>query len=243
MTNELIYIIVAAAVGFLSSYLIEKYRERIAHEKEESEWTRQEILAHHAFLSSDPYDEAKLCPIARVIISTEGEHIKVEKIPEPSERIKSVQEIRVPTIVEPSGLPHSITGKPEVETPVIRRFYRLDSHDYAWYWRDTRDELRLLGKVITIGRNNDNDIVLFSTQVSRHHAVIRYEPVGYVFYDFALTNTTKINDLEVPYFKVLKDGDVLEIGTFLLEYQQASLSTEETKRNITREYASRLENS
>jgi len=65
--------------------------------------------------------------------------------------------------------------------------------------------------VTTIGRHEDNDIVLKDSSVSKHHAKIRYEEDGYFIYDFASTNGTRVNGFKV-YRKRIRDGDIVEIG-------------------------------
>jgi len=65
--------------------------------------------------------------------------------------------------------------------------------------------------VTSIGRREDNDIVLSDPSVSGHHAKIRFEDDGYFIYDFASTNGTRVNGHKT-YRKRIKDGDIIEIG-------------------------------
>lgn len=65
--------------------------------------------------------------------------------------------------------------------------------------------------VSSIGRHEDNDIVLTDPSVSGHHAKIRFEEDGYFIYDFASTNGTRVNGQKI-YRKRIKDGDIIEIG-------------------------------
>jgi hypothetical protein len=65
--------------------------------------------------------------------------------------------------------------------------------------------------VTSIGRHEDNQIVLKDPSVSGHHAKIRLEEDGFFIYDFASTNGTRVNG-QKTYRKRIKDGDVIEIG-------------------------------
>ncbi|MEP6801946.1 MAG: adenylate/guanylate cyclase domain-containing protein [Acidobacteriota bacterium] len=71
----------------------------------------------------------------------------------------------------------------------------------------------------SIGRSNENDIVLNDFSVSRRHALLKREPEGWVVYDNQSTNGVKVNDRLVPR-SVVVDGDQLSIGTFQLRLRQ-----------------------
>jgi adenylate cyclase len=77
----------------------------------------------------------------------------------------------------------------------------------------------LLSDEASIGRANDNDIVLNDFSVSRRHAFLRLEPEGWVVYDNQSTNGVKVNDQPVPQ-SVVADGDAITIGTFLLRFRE-----------------------
>ena len=82
-------------------------------------------------------------------------------------------------------------------------------------------------RVTSIGRHEDNEIVLRDPSVSGHHAKIRLEEDGFFIYDFASTNGTRVNGHKT-YRKRIKDGDIIEIGqpafTFLTKKKQPSFS-------------------
>ena len=65
--------------------------------------------------------------------------------------------------------------------------------------------------VTSIGRHEDNDIVLSDPSISGHHAKIRFEEDGYFIYDFASTNGTRVNGRKI-YRKRIDDGDIIQIG-------------------------------
>jgi len=71
----------------------------------------------------------------------------------------------------------------------------------------------------SIGRSNENDIVLNDFSVSRRHALLKREPEGWVVYDNQSTNGVKVNERLVPR-SVVNDGDQLSIGTFQLRLRQ-----------------------
>ena len=69
---------------------------------------------------------------------------------------------------------------------------------------------------INLGRDESNDIVLADENVSRHHAVIEVgEKV--VIEDQESTNGSRVNDEEVNRVE-LKNGDLIQIGSFILKY-------------------------
>ncbi|HAJ06105.1 MAG TPA: hypothetical protein DCL76_06080, partial [Chloroflexi bacterium] len=65
--------------------------------------------------------------------------------------------------------------------------------------------------LITIGRHLDNDIIIESTKVSRHHAQIRLKLDEWVLYDTNSTLGTIINNQPIKE-QVLENGDVIEIA-------------------------------
>src|SRR5215471_3024586 len=71
----------------------------------------------------------------------------------------------------------------------------------------------------TIGRSNDNDIVLNDFSVSRRHAVLRKEAAGWVIHDNQSTNGVRINDKLVASARVA-DGDAATVGTFVLRFRE-----------------------
>ena len=70
----------------------------------------------------------------------------------------------------------------------------------------------------TIGRALDNDLVLESTDVSRHHARIEYRDGRYQIADLGSTNGTKVNGRPVHGSASLSDGDEIEFGSLQLRF-------------------------
>jgi serine/threonine protein kinase len=104
----------------------------------------------------------------------------------------------------------------------LRRLYPLaglklltqDEHEYS-----------LRGPVTSLGRNPDNTIVLEDSQVSRYHAVIRFQAAAWLITDQGSTNGTFINDKALAPHQphILQPGDVLRLGS------QTTLHVRESK--------------
>src|SRR5215471_14981172 len=88
------------------------------------------------------------------------------------------------------------------------------------YETDGRPQVFSLTKLeASIGRANDNDIVLNDFSVSRRHALLKKESAGWVLYDNQSTNGIRVNDKPVPR-SAIGDGDQALIGTFLLRFRE-----------------------
>jgi adenylate cyclase len=83
----------------------------------------------------------------------------------------------------------------------------------------------------SIGRSNDNDIVLNDFSVSRRHAFLKREADGWVVYDNQSTNGVKVNDRPVPRAPVA-DGDEISIGTFVLRFREEKETPVSAKRSL-----------
>ena len=65
----------------------------------------------------------------------------------------------------------------------------------------------------TIGRSDDNDIVVATEAVSRYHAVIERVPEGYwVIRDNQSKNGVQVNGIQIEEAR-LREGDVVQVGT------------------------------
>jgi len=84
-------------------------------------------------------------------------------------------------------------------------------------------------EVASIGRANDNDIILNDFSVSRRHAYLKKEDGGWVLYDNGSTNGVRVNDTAVPR-AVVKDGDQVLIGTFVLRFRDEPTEDVKPKR-------------
>ena len=64
----------------------------------------------------------------------------------------------------------------------------------------------------TIGRNDENDIVLSDTFVSAEHAKVSWNGRGWVLQDLGSTNGTRVNGKPVQRAVAIAPGDVVEFG-------------------------------
>jgi len=64
---------------------------------------------------------------------------------------------------------------------------------------------------ITIGRSNDNNLILFDTSISRHHAQIKNTKEGYLLTDLGSYNGIKVNEKSIQSI-LLKNNDKIKIG-------------------------------
>ena len=76
-------------------------------------------------------------------------------------------------------------------------------------------------KRITIGRTNDNDIVLENRGVSRKHAIIEFNDNAAVIIDNESLNGTFVNNRKITE-EVLRDSDIITIGKYQLIYNSES---------------------
>ncbi|MEW6050070.1 MAG: FHA domain-containing protein [Candidatus Zixiibacteriota bacterium] len=74
-------------------------------------------------------------------------------------------------------------------------------------------------KRVTIGRTNDNDIVLENRGVSRKHAMIEFNNNAAVIIDNESLNGTFVNNRKITE-EVLRDKDVITIGKYSLIYNR-----------------------
>jgi two-component system cell cycle response regulator len=76
----------------------------------------------------------------------------------------------------------------------------------------------LVGKVLRIGRESANDIVLDDVGVSRTHARIERRADGWVLMDVGSTNGTLLNNQKLSRIRALENGDQLRFGSVILKY-------------------------
>ena len=74
-------------------------------------------------------------------------------------------------------------------------------------------------KVITIGRDTDNDIVVNDSKVSRHHLQIISEAGNFRIVDFNSTNGTFVNNKKISGETALLINDRVRIGNTVLPWQ------------------------
>ncbi len=73
-------------------------------------------------------------------------------------------------------------------------------------------------KVINMGRDSSNEIVIDDPKSSRQHAKIKLEGDNFVIYDLASSNGTFVNGEKITSVK-LNDGDEIKIGDTVLAFK------------------------
>jgi len=85
-------------------------------------------------------------------------------------------------------------------------------------WRDG-DEIKgqwsLAGPVTSIGRWEDNDLVIQDRWISRHHAEVRREDDRYVLHDLGSKNGTSVNGQRIAVPTALADGDQIQVAPLI----------------------------
>lgn len=65
--------------------------------------------------------------------------------------------------------------------------------------------------VLTIGRQLDNEIIIESSSVSRHHAQVKWRFGQFILHDLSSRTGTRVNG-QVVSDSILRPGDVIEVG-------------------------------
>lgn len=78
---------------------------------------------------------------------------------------------------------------------------------------------------ITLGRSEDNDLVLWDNRVSRHHCQIAPENGGWILVDLGSTHGTLVGRARVERH-TLRDGDQLQLGDALLSFALEDVGSE-----------------
>jgi len=76
---------------------------------------------------------------------------------------------------------------------------------------DSEREVEISGHAFTIGRQGDNDLVLFDNRISRRHAQIIQSPEGNVLEDCGSRHGTFVNGERID-SRLLKTGDQISLG-------------------------------
>jgi hypothetical protein len=74
------------------------------------------------------------------------------------------------------------------------------------------------GRVLTIGRSKQNDLILPVGMVSREHSRIQWSGSAFEIEDLGSSNGTYVNESEVKK-QALKDGDEIKIGPYNLTFR------------------------
>jgi Nif-specific regulatory protein len=87
---------------------------------------------------------------------------------------------------------------------------------------------------LRIGRDADLDVVLSDSKVSRHHATILCDPAGWVLVDAESRHGTFVNGERVARH-ALRDGDRLQIGATVLQFEHGEDTSQVALRIATTE--------
>jgi uncharacterized RDD family membrane protein YckC len=82
-----------------------------------------------------------------------------------------------------------------------------------------KKEIPIVSRVISIGRDPSNDLVLSDSMVSRRHAILEQRDNQYILRDNNSSNGTMVNGDRVESEKLLRDGDLVAIGSSRLLFQ------------------------
>ncbi len=95
---------------------------------------------------------------------------------------------------------------------------------------------------IVIGRAAGSDVQIPHRTVSVHHATIRHERAGYVFIDEGSTNGSEVNGNGVVTArpKVVRDGDQIVVGGFVLRFNAGVAIAQSTSAERTATLARRI---
>ncbi|MGM9539408.1 FHA domain-containing protein [Anaerovibrio sp.] len=74
------------------------------------------------------------------------------------------------------------------------------------------------GDSISIGRGDDNDIVIRDGYVSHRHALVELMNNLYVIEDLGSVNKTYVNGQEIAGRQYLQSGDIISIGTVTFQF-------------------------
>jgi len=83
-------------------------------------------------------------------------------------------------------------------------------------------EYRVKSAKATIGRQQDNDIVIYDLSASRTHAALEYDEISdqLVIRDLGSTNGTYVNQERLLKPQVLQPNDIIRIGDHVFDVSQ-----------------------
>lgn len=85
------------------------------------------------------------------------------------------------------------------------------------YGDDLGRKYNLVGRELSIGRSDSNDICVPQDSVSREHALVAFDDRGVQLTDNDSTNGTFVNDKRIQQIQ-LRDGDLVKIGRSIFKF-------------------------
>src|SRR6476660_2204724 len=79
---------------------------------------------------------------------------------------------------------------------------------------------------INVGRVQGNDLMLPKGNVSKHHARLLYRDGRFIVTDLKSTNGTYVNGRKIAQATIVREGDKIYIGDFVLRLDTAATSAE-----------------
>ena len=128
-----------------------------------------------------------------------------------------------PTTAQPAA---SQTGRPGGDASIL-------ATSMMKILRPGKSGLESTPGAVTIGRANDNDIVIPEVLASRHHATLIPTPGGTEIHDNRSINGTFVNGVRVD-AAALRDGDVVTIGNIDLVFHGGTLARRDQTATATR---------
>ncbi|KAJ1551354.1 hypothetical protein HK096_000791, partial [Nowakowskiella sp. JEL0078] len=113
-----------------------------------------------------------------------------------------------------------INDRPDGSQPARLVYYTVYGGRMNWNLSETEET--------TIGRKDDNKVVLSDVKISKYHASIKKSDKGYAIKDRKSSNGVKVNDKTIepnrPY--LLQDGDQILVGMITLNFYDKIQSTD-----------------
>lgn len=91
-------------------------------------------------------------------------------------------------------------------------FYKIGEEEHSF---------ELKSDVVSIGRMEGNDLILFDPTISRRHCLIEKREYGYFLKDLDSRNGLFVNGQKISE-RILKDGDEIRVGSFPLKYKEST---------------------
>src|ERR1700751_2537962 len=79
---------------------------------------------------------------------------------------------------------------------------------------------------INVGRVQGNDLMLPKGNVSKHHARLLYRDGRFIVTDLKSTNGTYVNGRKIAQATIVREGDKIYIGDFVLRIEPGACSAE-----------------
>src|SRR5258706_16315360 len=89
---------------------------------------------------------------------------------------------------------------------------------------------------INVGRVQGNDLMLPKGNVSKHHARLLYRDGRFIVTDLKSTNGTYVNGRKIAQATIVREGDKIYIGDFVLKLDTGAASSSSPSAGDQQEY-------